>query len=129
MPTDIGLFTIEHARQRYPTYGDWVEQGDGTVLRVYVSRTPNERMNVLLMVHELVEALLCRAEGITQREVDDFDTGPGAQSTDPGTLPHAPYHKQHGRAEIIERLMADWLKIKWDDYVRVLEALDVKEEG
>ena len=42
---------------------------------------------------------------------------------DPGSLPEAPYHKEHVFAEAVEKWVATELGVDWDDYGRRVEAL------
>lgn len=112
---------IPHADQRYATCGDWLYDGARLVLRI--SRTADPRHQQLVAVHEMVEALLCHRDGVTQAAVDAFDMGPGAMLTDPGASPDAPYHAQHMVATAIERVMASALGVEWDAYEAALDAL------
>lgn len=112
---------IPHADQRYATCGDWLYDGTRLVLRI--SRTADPRHQQLVAVHELIEALLCHRDGVTQADVDAFDMGPGATLADPGTSPDAPYHAQHMVATAIERVMASALGVEWDAYEAALDAL------
>jgi len=112
----VRLRVLPHRAQRYDTEGDWIWHDQ--TLEIRISREVGEhdpRYGVLLFVHELIEALLCRADGITTACVDAFDLAyPGA---DPGEDPAAPYHRQHMSAEAAERALADYLGIDWQDYL------------
>ena len=71
---------------------------------------------MLTLVHELVEALLCRSMGITGAQVDDFDMLHRGEG-EPGEDPSAPYHWQHMAAEAVERALADQIAVNWEHYV------------
>ena len=58
----IQIETVPHAQQRYETTGDWWWDPDDT-LQMRVSALADWRHSVLIAVHELVEALLCKAQG------------------------------------------------------------------
>jgi hypothetical protein len=61
-------------RERYDTEGDRL-RADNT-LEVRIGREVGEedpRYRMLMFVHELVEALLCRSMGVTAAQVDSFD--------------------------------------------------------
>jgi hypothetical protein len=116
---------IAQEKQRYSTCGDWEFLDDGPngaeTLRVRVSMMHDFRSEVAVALHEAVEALLCRAAGISGAEADRFDiSGPGAQLDDPGNDPRAPYHIQHMWSTIIERMAVKAMGLSWeqhDDYV------------
>jgi len=134
----IVIETINHDEQRYPTVGDWYWQKEpevtasGTraneVLHIKVSALSDWRREALIAVHELVEVLLCKHEGITQESVDVFDkqfeaTRPEENFDEPGDDPQAPYVKQHCTATGIERLLAAQLGVNWKEYEAELERL------
>jgi len=113
----VRLRVIPEKQQRYDTSGDWLWT-DGT-LEIRVSREvadQDPRYAMLLFVHELIEALLCRSVGITAAQVDSFDMS-HAQEDEPGDDPTAPYHHQHRAAEAAERALADKLGVNWKEYV------------
>jgi len=136
----IIIETIPHASQRYPTVGDWYRETDGT-LHIKVSALSDWRMEALVAVHELVEVLACEHAGITQEQVDNFDTNfekvrakqleadlPEAQKTliaiaEPGDDFAAPYRAQHCLASGIERILAPALGLTWAAYECEIEAL------
>jgi len=116
----ILIETIPHDQQRYPTVGDWYTDAQGT-LHIKVSQLSDWRREVLIAVHELVEVMLCKHDGVTQEQVDKFDTDyeaarqPGDES-EPGDHPSAPYVNQHCFATGVERLLAERLGVKWAPY-------------
>lgn len=117
----ITIETIEHSAQRYPTVGDWYWNDAQDELTVKVSKLPvvHEGEAILLIgVHELIEALLCRRGYIPEWEVDRFDMEwqPHDGLIEPGDDPHAPYHNQHVFASNIERIIAQRLGINWQRY-------------
>jgi hypothetical protein len=126
----IVIETIPHATHRYPTIGDWWRDPDGT-LQIRVSEMDDDRSELLVAVHELVEAILCESRGITEEAVTAFDEAHCGDDDpyvdDPGNSPAAPYHHQHVFAESIERLLAQVLKIEWEDHEAACLALDGKE--
>lgn len=123
----IIIETIPHDQQRYPTVGDWTYDPDGT-LHIKVSGLSDWRREALVAVHELVEVLVCKNDGVTQEAVDEFDTNyekerkPGDES-EPGDDPNAPYVRQHCIATGVERILAAELRVNWKDYEEELCAL------
>jgi|SRR6516164_9041237 len=105
---------------RYPTAADWQFKPDGSV-HITVTRMSDHRYEFLLALHELVEALLCKATGVPQAAVDAFDIEyeqhrkPGDDS-EPGDAAGAPYRREHVIASVTERLAADLLKVDWNRY-------------
>ncbi len=121
----IIIETIPHQSHRYSTVGDYYVLGDGTRM-IRVSELPDERMSLLIALHELIEQALTEARGIPEGEIAAFDTAVPADSPyaeDPGHDPAAPYHREHVFAECIERLMAAELGVNWQDYEKAIEAL------
>ena len=122
----IRIDSIPHGRQRYPTVGDWFYRGDTLVVRV--SKMSDPRYEQLVALHELVEVLLCKKRGITQKSVDAFDKAfekarkPG-NVDEPGDDPKAPYRKEHFFATNVERLMAAELGVDWNKYAVEVESL------
>ncbi len=89
---------------------------------IYVSEMGDWRKEAAVAVHELVEMLLCRADGVDPREVDAFDmayTGDG----EPGDNPYAPYHEQHCIALEVEQILIQALGVPWAEYDAAVEAL------
>lgn len=112
------ITTIPHAQQRYATLGDWVFDGDR--LTITVSETGDPRMNLLIAVHELIEAHLCLERGIAEPDVMAFDVA-HPELDDPGSDPRAPYYREHMFAENIERMLALELGVDWTAYGAVCE--------
>lgn len=123
----IILETIPHTQQRYSTCGDWqYDRRTNDTLVVRVSQLGNRRYEMAVALHELVEAELCRAAGITEQEVDAFDLAwspSGSPYAEPGDDPAAPYCRQHIIAGIIERLFLLAAGEDWTAYANALDAL------
>lgn len=131
----IIIKSIEHKEQRYDTVGDWFTTTippefdgilKGIVNVVRVSKMSDERYELLVAIHELVEKVLCDNAGITEQQVDEFDMKfeelrghePFGYTIfkEPGDDPRAPYHRQHKIADVIERLLAIELGVNWETY-------------
>lgn len=115
------LRTIEHNLQRYDTVGDWRTWPKLT--DVSVSSMSDRRYELLVAVHELIEAELCRHRGITEQAVTQFDIDYAGDLDEPGADPRAPYHREHMFAMKVERLLADELGVDWDAYELALSEL------
>jgi hypothetical protein len=139
----IIIETIPHKQQRYPTVGDWYFEEECVVttgptrrkdakkvkvLHIRVSAMKDWRHEYLVALHELVEVMQCRHDGVTQAQVDRFDIAfekrrkPG-NVDEPGDSRNAPYQKQHALASGIERVAMAALDVKLDDYAEEVEKL------
>lgn len=113
----VRLRVIPEQQQRYDTSGDWLWNGDHLEIRISREIADQDpRYAMLLFVHEMIEAILCRAAGISAAQVDAFDMS-HPQSSEPGADLAAPYHHQHMAAEAAERALADQLGVNWQKYV------------
>jgi hypothetical protein len=119
----IIIDVIDHIGQRYDTVGDWFFMNDRE-LHIKASRIPNDPDNeksLAIAIHELVEALLCRAHGVSQKEVDNFDlkwTPHKDSLNELGDDPDSPYHLEHGYATSVERLIIAAMGLNWTEYER-----------
>jgi len=137
---NIHVRTIPHKEQRYDTVGDWLWDENPTPgypnsgsMGISVSDLGDWRMEACVAIHELVEALLCRARGITQEQVDQWDqrmTGASMcdtpeceRNTEPGDHPDCPYRDEHFAATTIERILARELGVDWLEYEEKIAAL------
>jgi hypothetical protein len=110
----IQIETIPHKKQRYETLGDWQWSNAGD-LQIKISQTNNEQYNFLLIVHELIEAYLCKFHKISEDTVDQWDMS-HLQSRDPAQEVGCPYAKEHFTALRHERLLAGTLNLDWQIY-------------
>ena len=113
----ITIETIPHSDQRYNTVGDWTGSA-GSQLSIKVSGCDDWRMECLVAVHELVEAILCEHANVSANEVDNFDLAwtPHDGLVEPGEDADAPYYGQHLRATALEKRLATYLGIEWSEY-------------
>lgn len=126
----ISILTIPHNQHRYETVGDWVTDKTTGQVRIYVSQMGNWRYELLVAVHELVEAFLCLHDGVTEESVDKFDKEfTHNEEQEPGDSPDAPYQRQHCIATGVERILAACLGVKWSEYESTLEKLSAQKEG
>jgi len=113
----VRLHVLPEKEQRYDTEGDWLWQHN--TLEIRISREVDEedpRYAMLMFVHELIEALLCRSAGVTGAQVDAFDMS-YRKGGEPGDDPAAPYHPQHVAAEAAEHALANQLGVNWEEYL------------
>ena len=123
-------YRIAHADQRYDTVGDWQAQTDGSC-HITVSKMSDPRYEILVAIHELVEATLCAERGIKQSQVDAFDKlfeserarGLHNPNREPGADPRAPYNRQHMIATAVEMILANEMGVDWAKYEREVSEL------
>lgn len=119
----ILIKTIPHSEQRYETVGDWYFTDPDTLI-IPVTDTGNWKYDMAVAVHELVEVLLCKSDGIEQKVCDRFDMkyeserehGKHDWKDEPGDDPKSPYHKQHGLASSVERMLIAEFGENWKKY-------------
>lgn len=114
----VTIETIPYLKQRYNTCGDWQfdDHGDLTI-RVSHMKNTGWKGSMAVAVHELIEALLCRSNGVTTKMVDDFDLKfDVTQEHEPGDDPKCPCKKEHCIATGVERILINELGLDWFPY-------------
>ena len=122
--------TISHESQRYKTVGDWRFEGDN--LEIKVSNLGNIYYEWFIAEHEINEALMCKKDGITEKQVSDYDIAfeqlrkeypeiIGDQ--EPGDMVSAPYNSQHKRATQIEYSSVSLHGENWAEYEKAVNKL------
>lgn len=96
----------------------WDENGD---LQVRISPLSDWRHEVLLAIHETVEAIMCKHNGVSQEAVDKFDveydkSHPNEPDLNAGDDAKAPYFREHCLATAIERILCAELDVHWKTY-------------
>lgn len=149
----INVRTIPHNQHRYPTTGDWWVQSDNltgkTTLEIRVSESGDWRANIAVAIHEIVEAVVCIADGVEPEALDRFDsayemvredpkTWVDAEAalqrefgghdeitphTEPGEDLHAPYRHQHAIATQVEWIVTEAMHLPWKLYEEELSTL------
>lgn len=116
---DIHIKVIPESEQRAEVNGAdwfWDDKGD---LQVRVSPMSDWRREVLLGIHEAVEAVMCKHNDVSQKSVDDFDLEYDKTHTfdlNAGDDPAAPYVREHCVATAIERILCAELEVNWLAY-------------
>ncbi len=124
----ISILTQPHNLQRYNTIGDWyTDKITGTVY-IRVSTLGSWRYELLVAIHELVEAFLCMHDEVAEESVTKFDKQFVERDAEPGDSPNAPYQKQHCIATGVERILAACLGVKWAYYEDAIEKLVIERE-
>jgi hypothetical protein len=121
-PRKIIINFIRHKDQRYDTVGDYFKSGTIGEAIINVSSMVDERYEMLVAIHELIEMVLCDNAGVSLKEIDNFDftAKPGSE---PGMNIKAPYYKQHMVATAVEMLLAKEMNVDWTKYEEYLDSL------
>lgn len=126
-PRSITIKTIQHKHQRYPTCGDyWIDLEGNRQIRV--SNMNNEKYELLVALHELVEWFLTEKKGISEFEIAKFDRSfeknrKRGNVDEPGDDENSPYRQQHLAAEGIEKIVASMLDVHWKTYEEAVNRL------
>lgn len=120
---NISIKTVPESEMRPEVNGaDWYFDGQGD-LQVRVSPLSDWRREALLGIHEAVEAIMCKHNGVSQQAVDAFDLEYDKTHTfdvNAGDDPQAPYVREHCLATAIERILCAELEVNWEQYDREL---------
>ena len=116
---NINIQVIPNEQHRPGISGaDWYFDQAGD-LQVRISKMSDWRYETCLAVHEMVEAILCKYNGVTVAQVDEFDR-PFEEAkdnvTNVGDKTNAPYRREHCFATAAERIVAAELNVPWQDY-------------
>lgn len=126
----IHILFVTQAEQRYATLGDWQFVPELSLLRIRVTQMPNQHMSWPIALHELAEALLCHARGLTTAQVDAWDIhGPGKDLHEPGDDPRAPYHTEHMAADDLEIQFAQALGFTADEYADYIDTQENPDDS
>ena len=123
---NITIKTVAPSQMRPGVDGaDWYLDKDG--LQVRVCPMSLEKMEIALALHEVFEALLCLHDGVTVKQVDEFDQQydrdhPNETDCEAGDDPAAPYKVQHSLATAVERIYTAHVGLDWRTYDDELNA-------
>jgi len=126
---DITVRTVPHKNQRYSCAGDWF--GTKTDMHIRVSSLGDWRYELLIAVHEIIEAAICSYKDIPEEKVTLFDLkfekerkkGKHKDSDEPGDDKRAPYFDAHQFATHVEFALAKQLGVDFKSYSKAVEFL------
>lgn len=123
---NIKISTIPHKEQRYPTCGDYFNDGDSVQFKI--SQMDNQDYEFLVTTHELIEHHLITKKGIKIEDIDAFDKNfeekrSATNESEPGDDKRAPYYQEHQIATGIERVLAAILDVDWTEYEEAIDDL------
>lgn len=119
---DVKIQTAPRHLVRCDQLGDW--HINGRILVRVLENTISEESELAVAIHELVEAFLCRRDGVTDEAVVEFDTmfekereaGYHSETDEDGDDFRAPYREQHMKATHVERAVCHALGITWEQH-------------
>lgn len=102
---------------RYSTAGDYFSDENG-VIHIQVCKQLSEEKNFLIIVHEMVEEMITRKNGIEENTILQFDIKVDKEGYEgePGDHKDSPYRRAHRFSENIERQIAHELNVDWKEY-------------
>lgn len=127
IPTVIKSVSLKDAR--YITLGDYFFENG--IRNFWITRTNDDLMDDLILLHEFVEEVLTRHRGIREEDILKFDlwveeevkAGRYPDDAEPGEHEKSIYKKEHLFAEKIERMVAKELNIDWKEYSKKLNEI------
>jgi hypothetical protein len=88
-----------------------------------IAMTGKWEFDMLILIHELVEATLCRRRKIPDSAIDEGWDFVHPELDEPGADKRAPYHKEHMFAEKIERMVCKELGFSWKTYSKRIDKI------
>lgn len=123
---DITLRTLNQGEKHfcgYITCGDWRFCTNGD-LEATVSQMDDPDAEFVVLLHELIEAYLCRKHGVSSQSVCAHDIMFEKERqlmqdmAEPGDDPRAPYRREHQFATMIEMAVLHELGGSWPDHCK-----------
>lgn len=120
---NIVIHSVPQHRIRAEQAGDWWLFGPNAIT-IHVLDTLSPESQFAVAIHELVEAYLCRKDGVNDEDVSSFDyryeaerkEGKHGPEDEPGDDPRSPYRKQHSAATFVERAICHAIGLTWDGH-------------
>jgi len=130
MALEIHIKSVDRSKIRNNDVGDYFYDANG-VLNILVAELGDKNKESLIAIHELWEVLTCEANGITEKEITNWDAycekakeiGTMNDDIENGFRHDAPYRKFHTQSTGIELLLAAELGIDWVEYSKLVESL------
>jgi hypothetical protein len=110
-----------YKRMRYKTVGDYLYNLKHDRFHFIIAEMPTE-YQMLVFLHEFIEAMLCWEAGIKEKDISAFDKQFEGED-EPGDQKDAPYFSQHQFATKLEKKFCKELGIRWKEYSNYLDKL------
>lgn len=120
-PIQFAALTLPHKQlPDYPDIGSWKVNADGSPAFVGAADTGDDISNCAILIHEIVEAMLCWIHGVKEEDVSEFDQmwfkEDHGIDDEPGYDPRAPYRDWHMVAERVERCFIEQAGMLWKEH-------------
>jgi hypothetical protein len=99
---------------------------DGSVIKFWVSSTHSEIVNLISLLHNIVEYILCEGSEIDIDAVESFEDR-HRDTPVPGDELGAPHANAHSIATAVERIVCAYLDIPWKSYEAILTRTEVSK--
>jgi hypothetical protein len=111
--------------------GDWTYDKLTFHLTAVSAELGNRKSEFAILIHEIMEAFLCRESGVSDADVVKFDdqyederkNGHHKERDEPGDDPRAPYRQEHMAATHVERAVCMALGITWQAHDEVVQRM------
>ena len=128
MALNIIIRTAPERLVRAHQSGDWTYT-ERTILASVMEDTYPPQSELIIGIHEVIEAFLCRKMGITDAEVVAFDEkyereraqGQHPEDAEPGDAEDCPYRIPHQAATHVERAACHALDVSWIEHESVVQ--------
>jgi len=115
----------------YPDIGSWKVNADNSPAVISCADTGDDVSNCGILIHEIVESVLCWVHGVKEEDVSSFDQqwfkeqkeGKHHEDDEPGYSTEAPYHLWHLVAERVERCFIENAGMMWSHHVSNCEGV------
>lgn len=104
---------------RYETSGDYYTDRRGRLVFEMVDLGRQDYI-IPLLVHELIEEVVCAVRGKTHAQIDAWDFAFKGNG-EPGEAKGCPYYREHRFATKLENMLIKELGLNWKDYDRALQ--------
>jgi len=130
MSLEIHIKSVDRSKIRNNDVGDYFYDANG-VLNILVAELGDKKKESLIVMHELWEVLTTEANGVSEKEITDWDAycekakeiGTMNDDIENGFRHDAPYRKQHTQSTGIELLLAAELGVDWAEYENLINNL------
>jgi len=120
---DVGDYNFEIASKGH--------SGNNVILKIYVAEMGNEKYEFLVALHEFIESYLLYLRGADFQGIDEWENqftketrkGLRPENAIAGEQEDCPYKDEHRLAIEVEKMVAKYLGVNWEEYEKYLDEL------